>query len=223
MGGFSYYFVKHEKHQATYLYQMDLTRSFQEYKYSHGYSEYLEQTETISLKKSNHDCFEDNSMNFRNCINNFISDQIGCKLPWAKEKLSKEDLDETCETEEDLKAFRNLSIHMTTKEVHEKVAKKGCFKPNCKRTIWVKNQHDLEYPWFEQTLIFINIPSTAKVIQRTEILLANFSTFVADCGSYLGLFLGASVLSLSDMLISCFKRVLLDSLKRIGTKTQNIS
>ena len=40
--------------------------------------------------------------------------------------------------------------------------------------------------------------SDAYTIKRGEILLADFSTFVVDCGSYLGLFLGASILSITD-------------------------
>ena len=47
-----------------------------------------------------------------------------------------------------------------------------------------------------------------KVLQRKEIRLADFSTFIADCGSYLGLFLGASILSLSDIGISLVKKVM---------------
>ena len=44
----------------------------------------------------------------------------------------------------------------------------------------------------------VRMPLDAKVLQRQEVLLADFSTFVVDCGSYLGLFLGASILSLTD-------------------------
>ena len=50
------------------------------------------------------------------------------------------------------------------------------------------------------------IPATAKVIQRKEIRLADYGTFIADMGSYLGLYLGASILSLTDMVHVCFKR-----------------
>ena len=42
---------------------------------------------------------------------------------------------------------------------------------------------------------------------KEEIKLADFSTFMADCGSYLGLFLGASILSLSEIGVTLAKRL----------------
>ena len=54
----------------------------------------FDRTDTIMLKKSRYDCFEDNSMNSKDCINELIAEEIGCKLPWEKttkkfqEKLS---------------------------------------------------------------------------------------------------------------------------------------
>ena len=44
-------------------------------------------------------------------------------------------------------------------------------------------------------------------MMKDEIRLADFSTFMADCGSYLGLFLGASILSLSEIGVSLAKRL----------------
>ena len=52
------------------------------------------------------------------------------------------------------------------------------------------------------TRIAIGQQSDAYTIQRKEILIADFSTFVVDCGSYLGLFLGASILSLTDTVLA---------------------
>ena len=70
---------------------------------------------------------------------------------------------------------------------------KGCFRPNCKQTTWTKNQFTHYWDNEDSAFVAFIIPSSAKVIQRKEIRLADFSTFIADCGSYLGLFLGASV------------------------------
>ena len=83
---------------------------------------------------------------------------------------------------------------------------KGCFRPNCKQTTWTKNQFTNYWDNEGSAFVAFIIPSSAKVIQRKEIRLADFSTFIADCGSYLGLFLGASVLSLIDIVIAYIKR-----------------
>ena len=53
----------------------------------------------------------------------------------------------------------------------------------------------------ETTLYFL-MSAMSKVIQRHEIRLADYSTFLADCGGYLGLFLGASLLSITDAIIA---------------------
>ena len=185
---------------------MDRSSSFQIVHNNIGHSEYLVQEETTVLKKSNHECVEDNSFSFIDCINEFIADQLGCFLPWAKMVNGMRE----CTNEDDLESFRNLSIHLTDQTVKNEIAQKGCFKHNCRRTTWIKNQYD--ETWVSEdnsktTVFFISVPATAKVLQRREFLIADFSTFVADCGSYLSLFLGASILSLTDIIISFFRRV----------------
>ena len=184
---------------------MDRSKSFQVIHRNKGYNEYLVETEVTLLKKSNYDCVEDNSFSFKDCINEFISNQIGCSLPWIKTVIKKRQ----CTSKQDLDMFRNLSIHLTSPKARGDISKNGCFKPNCRKRTWIKNEYDETWYQFEEntTTLYINIPATATVLKRTEILLADMSTFVADCGSYLSLFLGASVLSLTDLMISFFKRI----------------
>ena len=68
--------------------------------------------------------------------------------------------------------------------------------------------HEIWYPGNEnQTLILFAVPDTSKTLVRREIMLADFATFMADCGSYLGLFLGASILSLSEIGVTAFKQM----------------
>ena len=183
---------------------MDRSKSFQIIHRNRGYAEYFVETEVSRLKKSNYDCAEDNSFSFKDCMNEFISNQIGCSLPWTKTMPEKRQ----CKTQQDLDIFRNLSTQLTSPKLQEIISKDGCFKPNCRKTSWIKNQYD--HTWSQEgnyTILFLNVPATAKVLKRTEVLLADFSTFFADCGSYLSLFLGASVLSLTDLIILLFKRL----------------
>ena len=182
---------------------MDKSESYGILQPNHGIVEYLTQIETILLKKSTHDCIEDNSLHFEDCINEFIADELNCHLPWTK--ITKF---EKCKTETALESFRNLSFHMTSHEIEAKINKKGCFKPNCKKMSWIKNQYDETWSQsYDGTKFYLMIPFTSTVLERKEVLLADFSTFVADCGSYLGLFLGASVLSITDSIISTIRRV----------------
>ena len=137
-------------------------------------------------------------MRMKDCIDEFIAEELQCNLPWAKTDQLK-----TCQSEEDLLAFRNLSFHITSPYFKAKLVDKGCFIPNCKKTVWVKNQYAKSYiEDYDSTQIRIFIPSTTTVIQRKEIQFANMATFMADFGSYLGLFLGGSILSLTEIALT---------------------
>ena len=104
-----------------------------------------------------------------------------------------------CQTSNQLEEFRNLSLTITSETMTQKINARGCFKPNCMKTTWVKNEYNENWQTQNETILYINLPSVMKVIQRKEIKLAGYSVLLADFGSYLGLFLGASVLSLTEM------------------------
>ena len=90
---------------------------------------------------------------------------------------------------------------LNSNETKTKIAKKGCFKPNCSKIQWSESDIGTvvrpNKPW---TKISLRLSSNTYTIRRSEILLANIATFFADCGSYLGLLLGASILSITDIL-----------------------
>ena len=162
--------------------------------------EMLKETDTTFLKKSTYDCYEDNSMKMTNCINDFYAKELGCKLPWITESKLVEL--KNCETATELDTFRNLSYYITSKTLASKVEKYGCLKPNCRKITWKKTQHTEVY---EKSTpghhLVIVMPHNEKVLKRQEVRLADMGSFIADCGSYLSLFVGASILSITDILI----------------------
>ena len=193
-----YSWFKHERAQASHIFDMEKSHSFQLVYFKERIGEYNDQIETTYLKKTNHDCKEDNSMLFKDCINEFIMEKIGCHLPWLSQMSKTLPM---CKSNSELQSFRNISLHLTSQAVKNEIEREGCFVPNCKRTKWIKNQYTEKSPeGMNFTKIYLYIPSTAKVLERKEILLANTSTFVADIGSYLGLFLGGSILLLVDLI-----------------------
>ena len=199
-GGF--YFERHEQGNSKQNYDFDETYGF-EFSMLTNHKGSLEaiatETVTTSLKKSNYDCYEDNSMKMTDCINDFYADQLGCKLPWTKNDLDLE----YCKTAEKLEKFRNLSFHITSDEWQTKLKSKGCLKPNCKQSTWNNFPHtemwNIGRPGHKLCVV---LSSMTKQLKRQEIRLYDFGTFLADVGSYLGLFLGASVLSISDNIIA---------------------
>ena len=199
--GGSHYVEKHQPGQSLHPFDFDLVGNFEIYHKGKGYTEMTSSIETISLKKSNYDCYEDNSMRTTDCINDFIAQQLDCSLPWtSNQKL------EGCSGPEKLVQFRNLTRYIASYK--DQLEQKGCLKPNCITKKWVKVYHEIWYPPNEnQTLILFAVPDTSKTVVRREIRLADFATFMADCGSYLGLFLGASILSLSEIGVTAFKKM----------------
>ena len=163
----------------------------------------LIQTETIRLKKSKYDCNEDNSMERKKCLYQFISKEIGCRLPWDK---TLNELKE-CKTQLELELFMNVSAKLSSTKFREQTSLRKCYVPNCKRTSWVSDENYNGWRTFHNfTTYIIHLPLDGKVLQRQEVLLADFSTFLSDIGSYLGLFLGASILSVTDVVVSIVKR-----------------
>ena len=197
------YLLKHEYKQSTHTYDMDISTSYQALQKGHMMEEYLTQTETVSLKKTRYDCFEDNTMHFKDCMEEFIGENLNCSLPWVTEK--KLAIQE-CKTEKELELFRNLSMDMESEEIRTEIQKKGCFVPNCKKTTWVKNSY--AYGREDKNMVYLlHLPSNTKVLQRREVLIATFNTLGADFGGYLGLFMGASILSLTDLALEYLKSV----------------
>ena len=203
----AFYYERHEHGNSKQNYDFDTTSGFNmlgNYKLS---VEMLKQTDTTFLKKSTYDCYEDNSMKMTNCMNDFYANELGCKLPWdTKSKLVEL---KNCETATELDTFRNLSYFITSKTLTSKVEKYGCLKPNCRKITWKKAQHTEVYdqPGQPGHKLLVAMPHNAKVLRRQEVKLADMGSFVADCGSYLGLFVGASILSITDILIHALKKL----------------
>ena len=179
--------------------------------------EVLAETETIHVKKSTYDCYEDNSMKMTHCINDFYATQLGCQLPWAATGQGWKE----CQTPETLAQFRNLSFYITTDEMKAKVEDFGCLKANCRTFKWIKTPYDELWNRNVDGIgtyghgLYVVIPFTSKLLRRQEVMLADFGTFAADCGAYLGLFLGMSVLTITDIFLTFLKKFIpFNALKR---------
>ena len=194
-----YYFIRHEKLQLSNNYNLDFNNvEFLGDKAS--YTQYMQETKTTFVKRSKYNCYEDNSMYITNCINEFYAIQLKCNLPWAI-KMNP-DLKQ-CESKDELEQFRILSVEITLPNLTKKMEDMGCFKPNCLQRTWTKNSNEEKMAHERnETVLWVVMNAMTKVIRRQEIRLADFSTFLADCGGYLGLFLGASLLSITDAIIA---------------------
>ncbi len=122
--------------------------------------------------------------------------QLECRLPWMP---ATEDI-RTCDIPEDLDNFIDIINLIKTGKAENDLKSFGCLKPNCVTNEWYLMSRD-SYNEFannqSSTLTLEVTPSNCLKVTR-QILLYGFSNFVADFGGYLGLLLGASLLSIYD-------------------------
>ena len=176
--------------------------------------------ETTSLKRASYDCYEDNSMQKAECINEFIEFELGCKLPWLETRLNFE----YCSGSEVMSSYSNLYIAILAN--NSKIS--HCLKPNCVEITWIDSYiQEWEYKgwWNKKSTVEFHLPSNSYTVKRKELFLFTFSTFLADVGSYLGLFLGTSVLSLTDQIDSMFhklKKKLLEKKEKMMKKPKMV-
>ena len=199
-----FYVEKHEYMQSLHNYDFDRLKNFDILHKDKAMTEFHLPIETSLLRKSKYDCWEDNSMKLTDCINNFIEYKLNCSLPWRSSKS------QICSGAKKLQEFRNISLYISSSsDLINEIKARGCFKPNCVTTTWkqyYQESYDISNSLPNFSNIQMGILQTSHTIKKREILLVDYSNFIADCGAYLGLYLGASVLSLTDNVIIQMKK-----------------
>lgn len=185
---------KHQPYQSLHNHEFDWLGGLELVRNATGVKEVLTTLESVLLKKESHDCYEDNSMKITKCINDIIAEKLECSLTWMKIQSN-----EICTGSDKLIQFREFYSNLNSNQTQREIKK--CLKPNCKTIKW-KQSYTSEWSRKKGMRIQMTLPSNSYTISRKEILLADFSTFMADFGSYLGLFLGTSVLSIIDILVN---------------------
>ena len=156
------------------------------------------QIDIININKSNYSCDEENSKRLMDCMENYYSQKLGCKLPWALNNNIKNYSINLCKGKEKFKEFKNLAMNILKSEERKKLNNKGCFMPNCLQRSWeVKrdNYKKLIRNGISVTGFKYEISQPAKVLVRKEVKLYTLINFFAEVGGYLGLLLGESLLS----------------------------
>ena len=204
-----YFIERHERGQSRRGFFLDAIQDSVDITNSGiGNRHMFTETLTVSLKSRKHECYQNNSMEAVNCFNDFMAEELDCQLPWDLNPDLKMD---RCKTELQFAAFWNLSLKMTSLESKVKLKRKGCFVPNCIQRSWKLLKLELKKFDQEEDLnqfaFNAYVSSHAKVLKREEVKLADFSTFLADFGSYIGLFLGASFLSVIDYIFEMFGKL----------------
>ena len=157
------------------------------------------QIETIRINKSNYICDEENSKHFMDCMENYYSQKMGCKLPWTLNNNLRNDSMNLCKGKEKFKEFKNLAMNILKSEQSKELINEGCFMPNCMQRSWkVKKDNYIkrnDKNGIPVTGFKYEIFQPAKVLVKKEVKLYTILNFFAEVGGYLGLLLGESIFS----------------------------
>ncbi len=177
---------------------------------------------SIRINTRNHPCNVTNTHSVTQSVNDFISEKIGCHLPWSKNRQRNQIKDchrnilrfyfiseyftRLCDTVMDKNNFVDTMNNLNTSHLWDF----GCFDYNCETVQWdiaktslsTENEEDEENV---SRLSFMFQKSTPITVLKSS-MAYGFSNFVADFGGYLGLLLGASLLSIYDTSIAFIAR-----------------
>ena len=154
----------------------------------------------ININGAQNDCSPENNQAKEYCINELIMSKLKCQLPWMNQTWATNKR-RMCNMTKDLDNYFDVINSIHTEEFEKDVAKFGCLIPNCQTVTWSIISRD-NYVTFSKgqniSKILIQFLKTDCMKTTRHILMYGFSNFVADFGGYLGLLLGASLLSIYD-------------------------
>ena len=174
-------------------------------------------------------CDPENGFQVHECMTEFMQHKLGCTFPWHKTGIPAGfkglpwfylwlllfiDNGRVCDKPEDLDGFVTIFKDFAKPEVQEEIGDFGCLRRNCQSYKWsIGTIH--EYPLIQTNFYQPNLTVLQYFFQKNrpikvlrQSLSYGFSNFVADFGGYLGLLLGASMVSIYDTVISFFKKLL---------------
>lgn len=91
---------------------------------------------SMETRKIVKNCDQGNALDDINCYKDFVTDKIGCSIPWHNHSASTKD---PCKTSEELKKYLNLRLEMAKDKHQEALEGKGCISrtlTNCHKKHW---------------------------------------------------------------------------------------
>ena len=147
-----------------------------------------------SINKPNEPCTEDLQFSFTKCLLDYVQTKNNCKIDWRNVTT-----DPTfCPLDFNLNAYHNTLMNLQTASVANVTKTTGCL-PKCKYTKYefemlTSENVNWKTDWISSFYIG---PKSQSYISVKEYYQFGNEDLLADFGSYLGLFLGWSVLSIS--------------------------
>ena len=151
-----------------------------------------------TLNTPERSCTDVPGYSFTRCLRDFVEKSSGCKICWRMTNTKEDD----CRDNQNMSDYYYKLLHIQRSSIKNIIQQSGCL-PKCQvtkylyqevskeRVAWARN-------WSSAIYLRAQSPSVAEIVEYYEFTTENF---VADIGSYLGLFLGWSMFSvLSDFI-----------------------
>ena len=154
-------------------------------------------TKQKKLNLDRRPCEEDPSYSFMTCTKEKLSQKIGCRLPW--DRWSQQDR-KVCEFENEFKQFEQTYRKLYDAEFDEIEETISCKKPcTYNQFKFVDSSPEIMPSLRKRNLVGFKAASRKTQIEE-EVLLYPFTSFVAEFGGALGLFLGFSFMTIWEQI-----------------------
>jgi hypothetical protein len=177
----------------------------------HSYGEkgyYLRVISHVKMNVPDSPCDDSPSYSLTQCIRNHFSKEVGCRPQW--DGWSSQDRT-VCTTMEQLKELEKKFYGLSEMERENIQRLTGCQLP-CHYNEYQVVDRPVNFDMLNQTIKLVL--ASKSVLVKTEDLVYPFSSFLAEFGGALGLFLGFSFIMVWDMIRVFLHRFLV----RIPTK-----
>ena len=158
----------------------------------------LSLTERTQLNTPTNQCISHRGIKLDNIMYTWITQLIGCNLPWVRFRNESQ---ETCQTETDYEAYFNAT-NALQKKIND-------LPPECMKTSWALTnffeERDRDHPITKYTWEFLG--QDLRVTIEEENYQYGFTNFIGDFGGYLGLFLGGSFIGIFEIFEDFMKKI----------------
>lgn len=90
----------------------------------------------METQKGVKNCDPDNRLDYVDCFKDFVTDKMGCSVPWGNHPKSDKS---PCKTQEELREYLNLRLKIFQAKHQDELEVRGCISKtltNCQKTFW---------------------------------------------------------------------------------------
>ena len=162
----------------------------------------VSQHEYLNQEKS--PCTSKPLESFQECLERYFNQEMGCHLPWHKEGSPL-----PCANASDSQRYQNLTLRLKSMNKMDLTRELDCHMPCTLYEYEPVEFMEVEQPcnseWCQYVPVLLVAVDDANLYLSREVVLYDENNFIADVGGYLGLLLGASVMTLYEWIVDALE------------------